>query len=207
MTNNNLWEIIKFEDLVYLLRNKEKKFVVLSIITDETDEQIKNMIKKIIKAKSKIYPKVTFLFYKAKKQDFGRLEPMFGKDLEEYPKLYHIWNIKHILLGILGIDNKEILEKSFEKLNEVYLSGTYEESDSESEPDSDDNNKESNIKEKNNSNVSDDGSQKKKKIQQQKKKKEMEDREKQKQIFEQQQLIQQQQYKNQELESNGILNA
>ena len=112
MTNNNLWEIVKFDDLVYLLRNAEKRFIVLSIITDETDEQIKIMIKKLIKAKSKIYPKVTFLFYKAKKPDFGRLDPMFNKDMTEYPKLFHIWDVKDILIGVLRVDNKDLLEKS-----------------------------------------------------------------------------------------------
>ncbi len=121
---NNLWEIIKFDDLVYLLRNAEKKFVVLSIITEDTDESTKKMIKVFVKEKSKIYPKVTFLFYKAKKQDFGRLQPMFDKDIEKYPKLFHIWDVKEILTGVLAIDNKEIMEKSFEDFNNVYMTGT-----------------------------------------------------------------------------------
>lgn len=120
---NNLWEIIKFDDLVYLLRNAEKRFVVLSIITEDTDESIKKMIKVFVKEKSKLYPRVTFLFYKAKKQDFGRLQPMFDKDITKYPKLFHVWDVKEILTGVLAVDNKEIIEKSFEDLHNVYLAG------------------------------------------------------------------------------------
>jgi hypothetical protein len=121
---NNLWEIIKFDDLVFLLRNAEKRFIVLSIITEETDENIKKMIKVFIKEKSKIYPKVTFLFYKAKKSDFGKLDPMFDKDITKYPKIIHIWDVRDIMLGVMAIDNKEIMEKSFEEFHNIYLVGT-----------------------------------------------------------------------------------
>lgn len=120
---NNLWEIIKFDDLIFLLKNAEKKFVVLSIITNDTSNNTKKIIKKVIKEKSKIYPKVTFLLYKAKQQDFGKLQPMFNSDITQYPKLYHIWNTQEIMSGVISIDNKEIIEISFEDFHEVYLNG------------------------------------------------------------------------------------
>jgi hypothetical protein len=120
---NNLWEILKFDDLVFLLKNAEKKFVVLSIITDETSSNIKKIIKKTIKDKSKNYPKVTFLLYKAKTQDFGKLQPMFNKDIAQYPKIFHVWNVQEILAGVISVDNKEIIESSFEDFHDVYLQG------------------------------------------------------------------------------------
>jgi hypothetical protein len=121
---NNLWEIIKFDDLIYLLRNAEKRFVVLGIITENTEEHIKKIIKIFMKEKSKIYPKVTFLFYKAKNKDFGRLQPMFDKDITKYPKIFHIWDVKEIMSGVIAVDNGEIMEKSFEDFHDVYLAGS-----------------------------------------------------------------------------------
>jgi hypothetical protein len=130
---NNLWEIIKFDDLVYLLRNAEKRFVVLSIITEDTDDKIKKLMKSFIKDKSKVYPKVTFLFYRAKKEDFGRLSPMFDKD-ETYPKMFNIWDIKKIYSGVLCVDNREILESTMDDLHESYIAGhPIEEFDNNSE--------------------------------------------------------------------------
>jgi hypothetical protein len=128
---NNLWEIIKFDDLAYLLRNAEKRFVVLTVITEETEESIKKMMKVFVKDKSKLYPKVTFLFYKAKKQDFGRMDPIFNKNVSEYPKMFHIWNVKKIMTGVISVDNKEILESSFEDLHDVYLVGKLPEENEE----------------------------------------------------------------------------
>lgn len=120
---NNLWEIIDFDDLVYLLKNAQNKFIVLSITTENTDNSIKKIIKKTIKEKSKLYPKVTFLLYKAKQQDFGKLQPMFDKDTTQYPKMFHIWNIQEIMTGVIAIDNKEIIESSFEDFHDVYFAG------------------------------------------------------------------------------------
>ena len=73
MTNNNLLEIIKFDDLLKKLREGENKFIVLAVTLDETQESIKIMLRKFIKEKSKIYPKVTFLYYKLQKNDLGKL--------------------------------------------------------------------------------------------------------------------------------------
>ena len=117
--------------LAYLLRNAEKQFVVLTVITEETDESIKKMMKLFIKDKAKLYPKVKFLFYSAKKQDFGKWDPVFNKNMSEYPKMFHLWDVKRILTGVISIDNKEILESSFEDLHEVYLAGKMPEKEKE----------------------------------------------------------------------------
>jgi hypothetical protein len=60
---NNVWEIIEFNDLVHILKNSKKRFITLAIVTEETDENSKDILCNFLKNKSKIYPKVTFLYY------------------------------------------------------------------------------------------------------------------------------------------------
>jgi hypothetical protein len=119
--HNNIFKVKNIDDLIFLLKNAKKRVVVLSIITEETDEQITNMIKEFMKKKSIIYPNVTFLHYKAEKQDFGKLDPLFYKNMLEYPKLIHIWDIEAILCSVMAIDNEEIIEESFEEYHDFYL--------------------------------------------------------------------------------------
>lgn len=134
---NNLWEILEFNDLKYLLVNAKKRYLVLSIVTSETTSNIKKMIRHFLKNKSKKYSKVTFLYYEAKKEDFGLLKPMFAKDMSQYPKLIHIWNVEDIMTQVFAIDNEDIIEASFEDYDEYYLSGNpppdYSETESEEE--------------------------------------------------------------------------
>jgi hypothetical protein len=121
---NNLWEIFNFDDLVHCLRNAQKRFVVLAIVTEETDKKNRIIIRNLLKKKSKIYPKVTFLFYTAQKENFGKLKPMFDKDKTEYPKLFHIWDVKDIMTDLVSIDNEDIMEESFQDYHDFYLEGS-----------------------------------------------------------------------------------
>lgn len=127
MTNkekNNLWEILEFNDLKYLLVNAKKRYLVLAIITSDTESDIRKMIRHFLKKKSKIYSKVTFLYYEAKKEDFGQLKPMFAKDISKYPKMIHIWNVEDIMTQVFSIDNEEIMNESFEDYHDFYVDGT-----------------------------------------------------------------------------------
>ena len=123
MEQNNLWELIKFDDLLKKLRDGTDKFIVLVITLDETSESIKTMLRKFIKEKSKIYPKVNFLYYKAQKSVLGKLERMFERDVSQYPALFHIFDISRILQMELKIDCREVLEPMFKKMHEPYLMG------------------------------------------------------------------------------------
>jgi hypothetical protein len=120
---NNLWQIVNFDDLIRLLREGENKFTVLAIFTSDTSDSIRIMMRKLMKEKSKIYPKVTFLIYKAVKSDFGKLMPIFEKDETQYPKLVHIYNMVTVMAMVNSIDNREILEKDFKDFHEYYLKG------------------------------------------------------------------------------------
>jgi hypothetical protein len=120
----NLWEIEEYTGLKTLLQNAHSKFVVISIITDETEENIRKMTKILLKEKSKLYPKITFLFYKAKDEDIcDKMIPLFNSDKSEYPTFYHLWNGQKILEGGCRANTKNFLEKTFKKHHNDYIAG------------------------------------------------------------------------------------
>jgi len=138
MSGDNLWEIMKYDDLQYLLKRAKNKFVVLSVITSDTSSEIRKLIKLFIINKAKKYSKVTFLYYKAKDEDVGKKPPIFNDDKSSYPKLFHIWNSESnmmILSGILSVDNSELLEESFEDLDEMYEHGVLPQLDNSDDED------------------------------------------------------------------------
>jgi hypothetical protein len=117
---DNLWHIVNFDDLAILLRNNEKRFIVLTIITNETSDIIRVMLRKLIKEKAKKYQNVLFLYYKAQKPDFGNLTPLLEEDVTKYPKIFHLYN-KEILSVAASIDDKVIPELSFKDRHEDYI--------------------------------------------------------------------------------------
>lgn len=117
--SKNLWQVVNYDDLLYFLRGGQKKFIVLSMVLLETDDNLKRMIKKFIKSKAAQFPHITFLYYVTRKEDFGR-NSFLTKDPEEYPKLCHIYNVTEMLTEVLSIDNIEIMEKSFQRLEKYY---------------------------------------------------------------------------------------
>lgn len=117
--SQNLWQVANFDDLLYFLRNGTKKFIVLSLVLVMTEDKYKHMIKKAIKQKSTQYPNVTFLYYAVRESDIGRIS-ILDKDKSRYPKMCHIYDIKELLLEIASIDNPEIIEDSFKKLDGYY---------------------------------------------------------------------------------------
>jgi len=128
---DNLWHITSFDDLPVVLKNNQQNFVVLTIITNDTTEQIRVMLRKYIKEKSKLYPKVVFLYYKAQRNDFGNLKPLLDSDATQYPKMFHLYE-REILSFCAMIDCKEKLDESFEELNGPYLNGKPFEQENES---------------------------------------------------------------------------
>ena len=69
----NLLEIIKFDDLLKKLREGNDKFTVLVITLNNTETSKKIMLRKFIKEKSKIYPKVNFLYFQAQNSFYLQL--------------------------------------------------------------------------------------------------------------------------------------
>lgn len=118
--SQNLWQVVNMDDLLYFLRNGKNKIIVLSLVLLNTDELIKRNIRKFIKRKSEIYTNITFLYYAIRDTDFGRISIISGNK-DEYPKMCHIYNVTELLVEVTGIDNMDILESSFKKLDNYYM--------------------------------------------------------------------------------------
>ena len=88
----NLYQVVNMDDLFYFLRGGKDKLIVLSLVLLSTDENIKRMIRKYIKEKSKQYQGAMFLYYAVRKEDFGRIS-FLTDNVASYPKMCHIFNI------------------------------------------------------------------------------------------------------------------
>ena len=60
-----------------------------------------------------------FLYYVVRSEDFGRIS-FLSNNKKEYPKMCHIFNKTELLLEVSSIDNIEILEDSFCKVDKYY---------------------------------------------------------------------------------------
>ena len=100
----------------------------------ETDDNLKRMIKKFLKKKANQFPHITFLYYVTRKEDFGR-NTFLSSNPNDYPKLCHIYDVIEMLTEVLSIDNIEIMEKSFQVLENYYSQkNTSEIEENESDP-------------------------------------------------------------------------
>lgn len=117
--SQNLWQIVNYDDLLHFLRKGKNKYTVLAIVLLKGEDNIKKIIKKFIKEKSKLYPHITFLYYVVRNEDFGRASFVTNKT-QEYPKLCHIYNITEMLIEVKSIDCVEAMELSFEQLEDYY---------------------------------------------------------------------------------------
>lgn len=124
MSQKNMFEV-DINDLFYILRNSVDRYVVLAIVTPETNDHIRIMIRKYIKTKSKMFPHVTFLYFVLQKKDCGRAS-FLTNNLHDYPKLCHIYNVDNMMIDISAIDNVDIMEKSFTKLAPYYAKQSQE---------------------------------------------------------------------------------
>jgi hypothetical protein len=123
MAQNNLCAIIKPNHLSEKLHKCRNEFVVLALTIEDVKKSTNIILKKYIKEKSQIYPKVNFLYYEVKKNDLDRLNTMFEKNNYDYPMLFHIFDIEKILEVTVRIDCKEAMEPMFKKLHEPYSMG------------------------------------------------------------------------------------
>ena len=110
---NNLWEVAQVIDVIRILKESQNKFVILFIVLDSTPESMRVFMRKFLKYKSKVYPNMTFLFYKASHKDLGK-SILFKKDPSKYPYAYYIWNSDDIYIEIANANEESIL-KTFER--------------------------------------------------------------------------------------------
>lgn len=115
----NLWQVMKYDDLLYLLRQSEKgRHVTLCIVLRSTPDNIKSSIKKFLKDKSRIFPNVTFLYFIANKKDLGAIPNVVDKDESEYPVMRYIYNVKELLGSVYSIETTRDLQDGFKEIIE-----------------------------------------------------------------------------------------
>lgn len=121
MSKKNIWQPGNFDDLIYFLRNGANKFIVLTEVMVDDNENIKHMLRKFIKQKSLLYPNVMFLYYAVRKEDLKKNLNIIEKDVSKYPKMYHIYNGKEVFMEISCIDNEDILHKLWSDAEKEFL--------------------------------------------------------------------------------------
>jgi hypothetical protein len=116
--SQNIWEIVTVNDLVKILKEKEKKFVIVALTLKDTPIETVKLIKKFLKDYSKKYKNLTFLYYKVNDKDLGRIS-LLNKDKLEYPFVYHIYDINNIFVSVNRV-NKNTLFESMNAVEEYY---------------------------------------------------------------------------------------
>jgi hypothetical protein len=114
----NIWEIISLNDMVRILKESPKKFVIIGITLQSTPDSTSKMIKKFLKQKSKLYPNITFLYFKAKDSDLGRIS-LLDKNKEQYPYVYHVYDTSQIFVSV-NIANEETTYQAFSEVEDYY---------------------------------------------------------------------------------------
>lgn len=114
----NIWEIVTLNDLIKILKEKEKQFVIVAITLDNTPKEIIKIIKKFLKTYSKLYENLTFLYYNASIKDLGRIS-LLNKNVDEYPYIYHIYNTSDIFVSV-NRANKNTIYEAFNAVEEYY---------------------------------------------------------------------------------------
>ena len=118
MSKQNIWEIVTVNDLVKILKEHENRFCVVALTLQDTPISDIKMIKKFLKDYAKIYRNLTFLYLKVADKDLGRIS-ILKKDREEYPYIYHIYNISDIFVSVNRV-NKQTLYESMNAVEKYY---------------------------------------------------------------------------------------
>jgi hypothetical protein len=114
----NIWEVVNLNDLVKILKENEKKFVIIGLCLENSEIDIKKSVKKFLKSYSKIYPNITFLYYNVSVKDLGRIS-LITKNVEEYPFIYHIYDVSNIFVSV-NRANKTTMYESMNAVEEYY---------------------------------------------------------------------------------------
>jgi hypothetical protein len=121
MSKKNIWQPGNFDDLIYFLRNGANKFIVLTEVLVNDNDNIKHMLRKFIKQKSLLYPNVMFLYYAVRNEDLKKKLNIIEKDVSKYPKMFHIYNGKEVFMEISCIDSEDILHKLWGDAEKQFL--------------------------------------------------------------------------------------
>jgi hypothetical protein len=105
----NIWEVLCVSDLVKILKDSSKQFVILGIVLDTTPKPTQIIIKKFLKEKAKYFPNMKFLFFKATSKDLGKIS-LLDKDEAQYPFVYHIYDTSSIFIKVNSATQQTLID-------------------------------------------------------------------------------------------------
>jgi hypothetical protein len=114
----NIWEVTTVSDIVKILKSNPKKFVILGFSLVSAPKTEHKLIKKFLKDKAKLYPNMTFLFFKVEKNDLGKIS-LLDSNVDSYPWIYHVYDYNNIFIKVNNA-NEETIYKSFEAGEQYY---------------------------------------------------------------------------------------
>ena len=114
----NIWEVTTVGDIVKILKSNPKKFVIVGLSLVSAPKEEHKLIKKFLKEKAKLYPNMTFLFYKVNTTDLGKIS-LIDSNVDTYPWIYHVYDYNNIFIKVNNA-NEETIYKSFEAGEQYY---------------------------------------------------------------------------------------
>jgi hypothetical protein len=114
----NIWEVVCVSDLIKILKASPQQFIIIGIVLESTPKEIQSTIKRFLKSKSKDFPNMKFLFFKAGQKDLGKIS-FLEKDETQYPFMYHIFDTSNIFIKVNCANQNTILE-SFKAGEQYY---------------------------------------------------------------------------------------
>ena len=105
----NIWEVVCVSDLIKILKDSPQQFIILGIVLESTPKSIQVIIKKFLKEKSKHFPNMKFLYFKANQKDLGKIS-LLDKDETQYPFVYHIYDTSNIFIKVNSANQQTIID-------------------------------------------------------------------------------------------------
>ena len=105
----NIWEVVCVSDLIKILKDSPQQFIILGIVLETTPKSNQVIIKKFLKEKSKMFPNMKFLYFKANQKDLGKIS-LLDKDDTKYPYVYHIYDTTNIFIKVHSANQQSLIE-------------------------------------------------------------------------------------------------
>ena len=115
MSNNNLWQVSKFDDLLYWIKQSKDKCIFLSVVLDNS-----KIIKKFMKDLALIYKNSLFLYWVANEKELSRMS-VLPTDTSKYPYVVCIHNINDLLCEVNNVESIETLNLCFNEVKKFFI--------------------------------------------------------------------------------------
>ena len=116
---NNIWRITRTKDLISIMNTCKKKFAIIGLTLNNTSPDQKKIIKNFFKVKHIEYPNIIFIYYEVDDNELGKNINLLKNSKDEYPYIYHIYDIDKILVNVSNVNN-ETINESFNKIKQYY---------------------------------------------------------------------------------------